>query len=823
MDAIGQEIRHAARRLRRSPAFALAALLTLALAIGANASIFAVVQRVVLNPLPYPDSDRLIELDHGALSLNLPSRMGLTLGLYYQYAERSRTLDGIALYRTDDQTLTGDGEPERVRVSRATPSLAPVLRVAPVLGRWFSEEEGVPGGRQVAVLSHKLWMRRYGSDPRVIGRPVMLGGDPMQVIGVMPATFAFPDPRVDVWVVEQVARTMGFGLWNYSGVARLRAGATVASARDEMTGLIADLPRAYPNDAFMRGNLETRLIVTARTLKEAIIGNVAGTLWILLAAVGLVLVVACANVANLFLVRSEARQREIAVRRALGASRAGIAHYFLAESVLLSIAGGAVGLVIASGAVRLLVRLGPATLPRLEEVQLDGVALAFTFVLSLLAGVAFGAIPLWRGTQLAASLHESGRSNTASRGRHRARHLLMGAQIALALVLLVSSGLMVRSFQRLRAVDPGFNAASALTFSIGLPERDYRSPAAAVAAHHAILDGLAALPGVTAVSTSTCLPLSGGCSGNTVRVEGRVLPSGTAPPLALFRAVAGGYFEAMGTRVVRGRGITRGDVERKEQVVVVNQALADRFFPNEDPIGRRVASNRPSTLTWLSIVGVVSNTPLRTLAEVDGFPQVFMPMSIAGGPGIPRSALIGPDVAVMNYVVRSAVSPLGLLPSVRRVVDTVDRNLALAQPRALQDTLDRASAQMAFTMVLLAIAAGVTLMLGVIGIYGVMSYIVSQRTGEIGVRLALGAAPGSVAAMIVRQGALVALGGVTVGLAAAFAGSRLIESLLYGVSPRDPGVFALTTLILLGVALVACWLPARRAARLSPLEALRTE
>jgi putative ABC transport system permease protein len=823
MDGTGQEIRYAARRLARSPAFTIATMLTLALAIGANASIFAVVQRVVLNPLPYPDSDRLIELDHGALGLNLPSGMGMTLGLYYQYSERSRTLDGIALYATDDRTLTGDGDPERIRIARATPSLASVLRVAPALGRWFTEEEGAPGASQVAVLSHGLWMRRYGSDPRVVGRQIMLGGAPAEVVGVMPASYAFPDPRVDVWIVEQTARTMGFGLWNYKGVARLREGAAIDSMRAELAGLIADLPRAFPDDPFASGNVETRLIVTARTLKEATIGGIARTLWILLASVGLVLVVACANVANLFLVRSDARQRDVAVRRALGASRLGIARYFLAESVLLSIAGGAIGLVLAWGAVRLLVAFGPATLPRLEEVRLDGVALAFTFALSMSAGCAFGTIPLWRGRQLAASLHESGRSNSASRGRHRIRHLLMGAQIALALVLLVASGLMVRSFQKLRAVAPGFDATSALTFTIGLPDRDYPTRGSAVAAHHAILDRLSPLPGVTAVAASTCLPLTGGCSGNTVRVEGRTYPPGTVPPIALFRAVSGGYFEALGIRLRRGRGIDRGDVERSEPVVVVDQTLADRFFPNQDPIGQRVASNRVSNLTWLTIVGVVSNTPIRTLAEADPIPQVFMPMSIAGGPGIPRSALIGPDIAVMSYVVRSATSPLALLPTVRRIIDTVDRNLAVAQVRTLQDTLDRASAQMAFTMVLLAIAAGVTLMLGVIGIYGVMSYIVSQRTGEIGVRLALGAEPGRVAGMIVRQGAVVAICGVTAGLLAAFAASRLIESLLYGVGPRDPGVFAATTSILLGVALIACWLPARRAARLSPLEALRTE
>ena len=821
MDGTG-ELRHATRRLVRSPAFTLASVLTLALAIGANASIFAVVQRVVLNPLPYPESDRLIELDHGALGLNLPSGIGMTLGLYYHYSDRARTLDGVALYRIDDLTLAGDGEPERIRVSRATTTLAPVMRVWPALGRWFAEADGVPGAPQVGVLSHALWMRRYGGNPAVIGRPVMLEGVPTDIVGVMPASFAFPDPRVDAWIVEQVTRATGFGLWNYHGVARLRDRATLANARAELTGLIADLPRAYAHDPQALGNTETRLVAIATPLKEAIIGGVARTLWILLASAGLVLLVACANVANLFLVRADSRQREVAVRRALGAGGLGIARYFLTESLLLSIAGGAGGVALAAGAVRLLVRFGPASLPRLHEVHLDGTALVFTCVLSVLAAVTLGAMPLWPGTGLAASLHDMGRGNTASKGRHTFRHVLMGAQIALALVLLVSSGLMVRSFQNLRSVDSGFVATSALTFSVGLPERDYRTLAAAVTAHHGLIDRLSSLPGVTAVSASTCLPLAGGCSGNTLRVRGRTYPAGTVPPIALFRAVAGGYFEAMGMRLHRGRGINRGDVERNEPIVVINQALADRFFPGQDAIGEHVASNRRGDLTWLTIVGIVSDTPIRTLAERPT-PQLYMPMSIAGGPGIPKSALVGPDISAMSYVVRSRTAPLALLSPVRRAIDMIDRNLALAQVRTLQDTLDRASAQMAFTMVLLAIAAAVALVLGMIGVYGVMSYIVTLRTGEIGVRLALGAEPRHVSRMIVQQGGIVALAGIIVGLASAFAGSRLIESLLYAVSPRDPGVFAATTLVLLAVALLACWLPARRAAGLSPLEALRTE
>jgi putative ABC transport system permease protein len=479
--------------------------------------------------------------------------------------------------------------------------------------------------------------------------------------------------------------------------------------------------------------------------------------------------------------------------------------------------------------VRLLLTRGPATLPRLGEIRLDGVTVIYTFVLSLLAAVVFGGIPLRRGTSAVASLHESGRGNTASRGRHRARHLLMGGQVALALVLLVASGLMVRSFQKLRGVDPGFDPTSALTFSVGLPDRHYADRRTAVAAHQALLDRLSTLPGVTAVSAATCLPLAGPCMGNTVVVEGRPGQPGSIPPVAFFRAIAGGYFEAMGIRLLRGRVIDRGDVERGEPAVVVNEAFAKVFFPNQNPIGERVASNRAPArsgapnLTFLTIVGVVSNTPTRALAERNPAPLLYMPMSIAGGPDFPVSSLVGPNISVMSYVVRSRTPVSGLMPSVRRAVDAIDPQLALAQVGTLQDTLDRASAQMAFTMVMLAIAAGVALMLGVIGIYGVMSYVVTQRTGEIGVRLALGAQPAGVSRMILRQGGTVALAGLAIGIAVALAGSRVIESLLYGISPRDPGVFATTSVMLLAIAILACWLPARRAAHLNPLDAIRMD
>ena len=820
LENIARDLRHAMRTLRRSPAFAGAAVLTLALAIGANVAIFTVVYRVLLNPLPYGDSQRLIALDYGVPTRNISSGIVfMTWQLYYQLADRAKTLDGVAAYFNGGATLSGSGNPERLISAQVTPSLAAVLRVRPALGRWFVEEEGVTGAPPVAVLSHGLWARRYGFDPHIVGQSIRLNGVPTQVIGVMPPGFAFPDARTDMWQAAQSTRASASFLFTLIGVARLRDGATIDSARAEMTALIANLARTSPNQGGM--------VAAPIGLQQFTVGRVADTLWILLASVGLVLLVACANIANLFLVRSEARQREVAVRQALGASRRAIARYFLAESALLSIAGGAVGLGIAWGAVQLVIAFGPANLPRLDEIRLDGVVVGFTFVLSVLTGLAFGAIPLFRVAPLPASLHETGRGNTASRSRHVARHLLMGGQVALALVLVVASGLMVRSFQKLRNVDPGFDPASALTFRVGLPNNENRTRGAAMALHQAILDRLSATPGVTAVSASTCQLLSGSCFGNGLIPERR-FEDGKPRPFVWWRAVSGGYFETAGMRVLRGRGIDRGDVERAERIIVVNKALADVYFPNQDAIGQRVRSSIPpnsrfGTPEWLTVVGVVSNNVTTALAEATPAPQLYMPMSIAGGPDIPAQALVGPDVITMSYVVRATTPPAGMVAAVRSAIGEVDPNVALADVRSLQSIVDRASEQMAFTMVLIAIAASVALVLGMIGIYGVMSYIVTQRTGEIGVRLALGAEPGTVAGMIVRQGGLVALVGIGVGLATAFAGSRLIASLLYGVSSRDPGVFAAATVTLMSVALLACWLPARRAAAVDPLVALRAE
>jgi putative ABC transport system permease protein len=818
MDLIRQEIWHAARRLVRAPAFTAPAVLTLALAVGANVSIFAVVQRVLLNPLPYPDSARIVALDFAMPSRNVSRIFFIPERIYRHYLDRARALDAVAVHRSAEVTLAGgDGAPERIRVARTTASLASVLRVRPAEGRWFAAGEDLPGAAPVTVISHGLWVRRYGRAPGVVGRVVNLDGVPTTIVGVMPASFAFPDARVDLWLGAPFFPATETDAYALAALARLRPGVTLSGARAELTRLAVELDGSYPRNGYRA------LVSIATPLIEATVGRVSNMLWVLLASVGLVLLVACANVANLFLVRSELRQKEMAVRNALGASRRAITRYLLTESTLLCVVGSAVGLGLAFAAVRMLAVFGPANLPRLEEIRIDGVVLAFTIGLAFVTAAVFGAVPFLRRAPIVAGLHEGGRGNSATRRRHRARHVLMAGQVALALVLLIASGLMLRSFQKLRSVDPGFDARSTLTFHIGLPRADYPARAAMAAAHRAVLDRLSGAPGVSAASAVTCLPLSERqlCQGGPLFIEDRPLAEGSIAPFVAVRGVAGGYFETMRMRLRSGRGIERGDVEREALVAVVNQALVTTAFGGENPVGKRIRMGNPalagSTPDWLTVVGVVADTPTFSLAEPSAFPQLFTPIFAS------RPVNLAPRLDTMSFVIRATARPEALVAEVRRAVRAVDANLAIAQLQTLQDVLDRSSAEMAFTMILLAISAMVALTLGVIGVYGVMSYIVTQRTGEIGVRLTLGAKPGSIAAAIVNQGGRAALAGVAAGFAIAFAAGNVVQSLLYGVSPRDPSVFAATTTLLLVVALFACWVPARRASRLNPVEALRAE
>jgi predicted permease len=813
LERTAREIRHAFERLRRSPAFTAATVLSLSLAIAANVAVFAVVERVVVHPLPYPESERLLMLDFSMPSRNIPAGFNsLTTRQYFHYSDNARTLNGLTVYRIEERTLTGQGVPERMRIARTTPSLVSVLRVSPIAGGWLptGPRRGSP---PAAVLSHGLWSRRFGADPSVVGRAVTLNGVATTVAGVMPASFAFPDARIDAWIAESFDPGAGDDGFSFTGVARLRDGASLESARAEIIQLSRALHAVAP------GNGYDQIESTALALQDFTVGPVTTALWILLASAAIVLLVACANIANLFLVRSESRQREIAVRRALGAGNGGIAGYFFAESALLSSAGAALGLLVAWYVIGILVAFGPANLPRLEEVRLAPVHAVFALGLAAIAAVVFGCLPLLRLKASQFSLRDGARGASASRRTHRMRQLLMAGQVALALVLLVASGLLFRSFVRLRANDPGFDPASTLTFQIGLPRSDYEGRQRIVSTHEAILRRLSGLPGVRYAAAVNCVPLSGRgfCGGAPVFVDGEVtLPGDSGRPIVAVRPVTASFFDAMGMRPVLGRGITRADIDSNNLVAVVNQTLVQTTFPGQNPLGKRIRLGPHARgNVWFTIVGVVKTTPTFSLTEPRPAPKMYLPM-FAGMD-------VWPAVDVMTYVIRTAVPPLTLTAAARSAIKDVDSNLALAQVRTLQDHLDTAAAPRAFTMVLIVIAASTALLLGVIGIYGVTSYIVSQRTNEIGVRLALGAEPAAVTRMILRQGGAATLGGVGAGIIAALLGGRLIASLLYGVSPRDPAVLATTTLTLLTIALVACWLPARRAASVDPLIALRAE
>jgi len=819
-----RDFRHAGRRLLRSPAFTLAAVLTLALGIAANATIYTVVESVILRPLPYPESDRLVWIDHTAPGLDLDDGLGLSQGLYRYYGERARTFSSLAMMRRDDGTMTGDGTAERLRGLTSTATLAAALRVTPAMGRWFTDDEA-QGDIRVIVISHGLWTRRFGADPAILGRSVVIDGVAREIVGVMPADFAFPDPATEFWQPEKIdseqAQTVGG--FNYQTIARLAAGATAESVKAELDGLISGIKAAFPSDPVAQQALDAaRLASLASLMKDHIIGPVRQALWVLLGMVGLVLLIACANVANLFLVRSEARQREVAVRRALGAGGSGLVRYFLSESLLLSLAGGGIGLALAWAGVRLLVGFGPENLPRLHEVTVDATVLGFTLLLALLAGFAFGSIPLLRreGT-LATSLREGGRSATAGHARFRARNVLMAGQVALALVLLVGSGLMVRSFLRLRSVNPGFDPQNVLTFTVDLSSADFPTRQAAAAFHLALLERVRALPAVQSAGAVTCIPLSGGCWGDPMRVRGRPLEPGQIPPIIQIRRAVPGYFETMRIPVLQGRTTQDADDQQKNGSVVVSRTFVKLYFPNEDPVGQQLSlffneGENEAAVPWFTVVGVVEDNPVQELGEPRPIGLVYLPL-------LDPVDNVGSGMHSMAFAVRSSIDPLALVTEVRAAAAAVNANVAVANMRSMENVVARATSRMAFTMVLLVIGAGVALLLGAIGIYGVIGYVVGQRTNEIGVRMALGARPADVAGMVLRQSGYVVLAGIVIGLIGALALTRLMTALLFGISATDPLTYATVTVFLLGVAALASWLPARRAAKLDPVTALRIE
>jgi predicted permease len=832
LSSLGRELRHAARRLGRAPGFTLATLLTLGLAIGATTAIYALVNAIVLRPLPYSESDQLVWLDHGAAALDRASGLGMTEMLYVHYRRSARSIESIGMFQASDRNFTGHGAAERVQVTFITPSMATVLRVTPLLGRWFLEAEGDAQASQVAVLSEGFWRSRFGGDRAVLGRTIYLNSQRYEVVGVMPAGFAFPSVMTSIWAPLRVDHdSPRMGGFNYGAIGRLRDDATLDGLRREMEVLIADAPRAFGEEPVFRELLESARIVSNPTYyKDWLVGSIRQTMWVLLSTVGVVLLIACANVGNLFLVRAEGRRREVVLRRALGAGDAQVASTYLMETLLLALVGGVLGAALSWAALRLLVAVSPGAktldlfrlsqmLPRLDELSFDWTALGFALACAVFTGLLLGSVSLAAAPGLSDVVRDSGRRSTPGRRRIHARNVMVVAQIAMAFMLLVAGGLMVRSFVRLNRVDPGFMAENLLTFQVMLPGARYTDAASAVTFHETLTERLDGLSGVLRVSASTCIPLAGGCYGDVMMVEGQPIPEGTLPPLISFRRVMPGYFETLGARLVRGRAIDANDHRGRTGAAVISEEMARLYFPGEEAIGKRVFFIRRTQdakeFPWYTVVGIVRDMPIESLMEDEPLSAMYLPALHADDEG--------PSVYYMTYVARTAVPPASLVPAIRTALVQLDPDVPLSNAQAMEEIVAASGARLSFTMMLLVTAAVAALTLGTIGIYGVIAYVVSQRSGEIGIRLALGARPCNVTSMVVRHGVWLAGIGVATGVIGALAMTQMLRTLLYDVKPADVATYATVVVLLGGIALFACWLPARRAAGMSPLAALRNE
>jgi putative ABC transport system permease protein len=812
-----QELHLVWRKLVRSPGFSVVAIFTLALGIGANTAIFSIVHGVLLKPLPYPEPERLYGLWHAAPGVGVP-KVEQSDTTYTVYHDLAQSFEGVGLTDNYSMNLTGVGEPAEVEVAEATASLFPTLGVHAQIGRTFDETEDDPGAPQVVILGQAFWRSRFGSDPGIVGKPIQLNGMPWEVIGVMGEGFTFPGETTELWI-PHVIDPKDLGKVNFSedGIGRLKPGVSVAAANEELNRLLRRIPEIYSGEMTTAILDQAQLTAHVSPLIEDVVGDVSRVLWILLGTVGVVLVIACANVANLFLVRAEGRQRELGLRVALGASRRDLLRHFLAESLVLSALAGLVGLGIAFGAVRALLALSPEGIPRLNEVGIHMPVVVFAAAVSLLAGIVFGLIPVvrYRRPNLVRAIHEGSLRTSSGRETHLVRSALVVTQIALALVLLVASGLMARSFWSLRNVNPGWIADHLLTVRLSLPRASYPTSDDAARFYDQLTDRLRAVPGVSRVGTVRGFPMSGSNSNNGFAVEDFPVPEGQLPPIVRTNWATAGYFEAMGIPLEEGRTCERRDTEEKTGAVVVSRSLADRFWPGKSALGKRVAPGLPrEDMRWYTVVGVVSDVRDDAL-EQPVTPMVYYPPVGFGGQSddwVMRS---------MTVTVRSTVSPDTLATSVRDAVWSLDPNLPLISIRTGDELLSRSLARTSYTVMLLAIAAGVALFLGSIGIYGVISYIVGQRTREIGVRIALGAARSDVSRMVVRQGLVMTLVGVFLGTIGALAATRLMTAILFGVDPTDPGTFVSVVLFLTTVATLASYLPARRAATIEPISALR--
>ena len=818
------EIRPALRRLARTPGFTAVSVLTLGLGIAGTTAAFSVINGVLLRPLPYRDPERLVQLWHTAPGLGV-LKVEQSDASYIQYHDKAtRSFESVASYQSSAANLTGGQEPERVASANVTASFLPTLGVRPAVGRNFIEEEDRPGGAAVAILSDALWRRRYGADPAMVGKTIQVDGRTREVIGIMAPSFRFPEGETELWLPMGIDRAhVSTGNFNRNAIGRLRPGVTIGAAEAEMTPILMRLPDDVPGMMTHAIFEQAKIRVVIHSLRDDVVGDIRPVLFTVFGTVALVLLIACANVANLFLVRAEARTKEVAVRSALGASPRSIVKLYLGEGLVLSALGAVLGVLLAYVALEALLQLAPTSLPRASEISLDLASLGVAAAIAVVTGLFFSTIPFIRAgkAELTPMLRDGTRGSTSGRERQRVRNAFVVAQVALALVLLVGSGLLARSFERMRAVDPGFAPNQVLTLRLSLPPATYRTVGDISRFYYQLTTRLATVPGVQAVGGTSKLPLiEDGGNHNGTWVEDRPVTATELPTVHSVATVTQDYFKAMGIPIVEGRTFRDDGSDRASHEMIVGRAFARHFWPNGSAIGKRVKTGGPEA-SWSTIVGVAGDVHDEALTKpVDE--MIYQPMISVIQPTPSQ-----PDTLVaentMTLTIRTAGDPMQVYPAIRREVWGLDRNLPMVNVRELSTVVSSAMARTTFTLVMIGAAASVALLLGAIGIYGVISYMVSLRTREIGVRMALGAQSVQVRRMVVRQGLTLASIGVVIGLAAALALSRLISSLLYGITPNDPATLASVTLGLLVVSTVASWLPAMRAARIDPIEALRAE
>ncbi len=822
LESVLADLKLAVRRLIKSPGFAITVLLTLAIGIGANTAVFSVVDSVILKPLPYPESDRLVSLwlnAPGAAGLaNFQKGLPLSPSMYFTFSENNRTFESLGAWLPQKANLTGLTMPEQANIILVTDGVLQTLGIPPAIGREFTAADQAPNGAKSVMLSYGYWERRFGGDPSAVGRSIVIDSATRTIVGVMPRGFRVVDHDFDVLVPFAFERNKqalaGFGL---QGIGRLKSGATIAGANADIARLIPVWMDSFSNGPGSDSHwyVKWRITPDFHSLKQEVIGNVGSVLWVVMGTIGLVLLIACINVANLLLVRAEGRQLEISIRSALGAGRGRIARDLLLESVLLGLVGGIFGITVAVLALRMLVSIGPANLPRLHEISLDTRSLLFSLLVSLLSGLLFGSIPAWKYSRNRATVSLGAtRTVSASRERHRSRNILVVAQVAIALVLLVCALLMIRTFQQLRMVDPGFkDPASLQTLRIAIPDSSIADQAMVTRAENNIADKIASIPGVTAVGFAAIVPMEEGNHGwDLIYAEGKTY-TGDAP-IRYYNHISPGYFQALGTHVIAGHDFTWSEIYDHEPKVIVSENMArEEWGGAAAAIGKRI--NQGAGLTWYQVIGVAQD--LRQNGVDQPAPAiVYWPILTVGPWQYPPRAV--------TFAVRSSrAGTQAFLNEVQQAVWSVNADLPVASPRTMEEIYSKSLARTSFTLVMLGIAAAMALALGIIGIYGVISYAVSQRSREIGIRLALGAQKSELRWMFVRSALALAGIGIGIGMVAAAAIARLMTALLFGVSPLDPLSFAIVPLILAAAAALASYLPATRASAINPADALRAE